>query len=84
MRSTRKRLRKCWVFTKNQTSENVPLLSKSNRYIEDLPKTHLEPPELKVGAGAILWFEEGKASTLERYTYVGNWPKNEPLFTINV
>jgi len=70
------------LFTKIRVSENTPLLSKSNRYIEDAPKIHLEHPELEAGAGVILWFEEGKVSTLECYTYDGNWPKNELLFTI--
>ncbi len=71
------------LFTKIQISVNAPLLSKSNRYIEEAPKTHLAHPELEAGAGVILWFEEGKVSTLECYTYEGEWPKNESLFTIS-
>ncbi len=71
------------LFTKIRVSENSPLLSKSNRYIEEAPKTHLEHPELEAGAGVILWFEDGKVSTLECYTYDGDWPKDESLFTIS-
>lgn len=71
------------LFTKMQISESTPLLSKSNRYIEEAPKIHLDHPELEAGAGVILWFEEGKVSTLECYTYDGDWPENESLFTIS-
>ena len=71
------------LFTKIQISENSPLLSNSNRYLEEAPKAHLEHPQLEAGAGVILWFEEGKISTLECYTYDGSWPKNESLFTIS-
>jgi len=71
------------LFTKVQVSENAPSLIRSNRYIEEAPKIHLEHPELEGGAGAILWFENGKVSTLECYTYEGDWPKNESLFTVS-
>ena len=71
------------LYTKIKVAENSPILSKSNRYIEEAPKTHLIHPELEAGAGVILWFEEGKVSTLECYTYDGDWPKNEALFTIS-
>jgi hypothetical protein len=71
------------LHTKFQVSNDSPLLSKSNRYIEDAPKTHLGHPELKHGAGVILWINSGKISMLECYTYDGDWPKNESLFTIS-
>ena len=71
------------LYTKIQVSENAPLLCKSNRYIEEAPKTHLEHPQLEAGAGVILWFEEGKVSTLECYTYDGEWPQDESLFNIS-
>lgn len=71
------------LYTKIKVSENSPLLSKSNRYIEEAPKTHLKHPNLEVGAGVILWFDEGKVSTLECYAYDGDWPKDESLFTVS-
>ena len=71
------------LYTKIQVSESSPLLSKSNRYIEEAPKTHLDHPNLESGAGVILWFDERKVSTLECYTHDGDWPKNESLFTVS-
>ena len=71
------------LYTKIQVSENSPILSKSNRYIEETPKTHLKHPNLEAGAGVMLWFDEGKVSTLECYTYDGDWPKDESLFTVD-
>ena len=71
------------LYTNLKVSEESPLLSKSNPYIEETPKIHLEHPELDAGAGVLLWFKDGKISTLECYTYEGDWPKNEDLFTVN-
>jgi hypothetical protein len=71
------------LYTNIEVPENKPLLSKSNRYIDETPKTHLEHPELEAGAGVLLWFKDGKVSTLECYTYDGEWPKNEALFTVS-
>jgi len=71
------------LYTKIKVTEGSPILSKNNRYIEETPKTNLEHPELKDGAGALLWFDEGKVSILECYTYDGEWPKNEDLFSIS-
>ena len=72
------------LYTEILVPKNCSRLSKSNRYIEETPKTHLEHPELSDGAGAMLWLNEGYVSTLECYTYEGNWPKNESLFNIIV
>jgi len=71
------------LFTKIGISESSPIFSKSNRYIEKTPKTHLAHPELETGAGVLLWFEDGKVSALECYTYEEDWPENESLFTIS-
>ena len=71
------------LFTEIQVPENAPLLRASNRYIEGVPKAHLEHPELSNGAGVLLWFENGRISTLECYTYGGEWPDDETLFTIS-
>jgi hypothetical protein len=49
---------------------------------EEAPIPYLRHPQLEAGAGAILWLEEGKVPTLERYAYGGEWPKDESLFTI--
>jgi hypothetical protein len=70
------------LYTEILVLNNRNRLSKSNRYIEETPKVHLEHPELNDGAGALLWFNEGYVSTLECYTYEGNWPKDESLFKI--
>ncbi len=70
------------LYTNIKVSENLPVLSKSNLYMEETPKTHLRHPELEAGAGVLLWFENGKISTLECYTYEGEWPKNETPFTV--
>ena len=72
------------LYTNLNVSEDSPLLSKNNRYIEEAPKIHLEHPELDAGAGALLWFKDGKVSTLECYTYEGDWPKNEGLFIVSI
>ena len=70
------------VFTKVSVSDDAPLLSASNRYIETTPKTYLEHPSLEAEAGVILWFENYKISTLECYTFDGDWPEDETLFKI--
>ncbi|EDN66680.1 hypothetical protein BGP_0445 [Beggiatoa sp. PS] len=72
------------LYTEILVQKKCSRLSKSNRYIEEIPKAHLEHPELSYGAGAILWFNEGYVSTLECYTYEGNWPKDESLFNIYI
>ncbi len=70
------------LYTEIRVPKNCSRLSKSNRYIEETPKAHLEHPELSDGAGAMLWFNDGYVSTLECYTYEGEWPKDEFLFNI--
>ena len=70
------------IYTEILLSTKNHRLCKSNRYIEETPKLHLEHPELDAGAGAILWFSEGYVSTLECYCYGENWPKDESLFKI--
>ncbi len=71
------------LYTEIHVPENSYRLHKSNRYIEETPKTHLVHLDLKAGAGAMLWFNEGYVTTLECYTYEGEWPKDESLFIIN-
>ena len=71
------------LFTEIKVAENCYRLSQSFRYIEQVPKIHLEHPDLSTGAGAMLWFHEGFISTLECFTYEGDWPKDETLFTVN-
>jgi hypothetical protein len=58
-------------------------LSTSNRYIEQVPKAHLEHPMLPAGAGALLWLEDGYIATLECYTYDGSWPTDESAFVVH-
>lgn len=70
------------LFTEISVPNDRPRLLKSNRYIEETPKVHLEHPDLKDGAGVLLWFEEGYISMLECYAYEESWPKNEALFKI--
>ena len=70
------------VFTEIIVPSGSPLLTKSNRYIEDVPKAHLNHPDLAAGAGVLLWFSNGQISTLELYTYDGDWPDNESLFEV--
>ena len=69
-------------YTEIQVPKKRERLSKSNRYIEETPKVHLEHPKLSDGAGALLWFKDGYVDTLECYTYEGDWPEDESLFTI--
>ncbi|MEN8215561.1 MAG: hypothetical protein ABFS56_04145 [Pseudomonadota bacterium] len=71
------------LYTDIKANPNCRTLSKSNWYIEETPKIHLEHPELEAGAGALLWLKYGYISTLECYTYDGDWPKDESLFVIN-
>lgn len=70
------------VFVKFSVSDSAPSLCSSNRYMEDIPQLHLNHPELEAGAGAILWLEKGKISTLEVYSYTAEWSNNENLFTV--
>ncbi|MEW8030210.1 MAG: hypothetical protein AB2806_21040 [Candidatus Thiodiazotropha sp.] len=70
------------LFTEIVVTNNRPRIEKSNRFIEEKPKVHLEHPDLKDGAGALLWFDEGYISMLECYAYENSWPRNEALFKI--
>ena len=70
------------LFTKLLVGESAPRLQDPGRYIEKIPKLHLEHPDLKAGAGAMLWLADGRADTLECYTYDGDWPVEENLFEI--
>ncbi len=71
------------LYTNIEINNETSRLSKSNRYIEDVPKVHLVHPELEAGAGALLWFKDGFISTLECYTYEGDWPEDESKFLIS-
>lgn len=70
------------LYTVVEVPDECTKLSKSNRYIEETPKAHLEHPNLKGGAGVLLWFKDGRISTLECYTYDGEWPNDETKFTV--
>ena len=72
------------LYTELQINHNAPKLSKSSRYIEEVPKVHLDHPQLSAGAGAMLWITDGLISTLECYAYGEQWPKEESKFTIRV
>ncbi len=71
------------LFVNLSVSEHAPTLRTSNRYIETTPKVHLDHPELSNGAGAMLWFAEGRISCLECYSYGNSWPTDESLFVIH-
>ncbi len=72
------------LYTDLQINENAPRLNKTSRFIEEVPKAHLDHPELSAGAGAMLWITDGLISTLECYAYDEQWPKDESKFTICV
>lgn len=71
------------LYTKIVVCKSAPVLRKCNRHIEETPKTYLQHPNLEAGAGALLWFDSGKVSILECYTYDGDWPTDEALFSIS-
>lgn len=70
------------LFTEIRPAANSPSVRKTDRFSDDMANLQLEHPEVPAGAGAILWFEGGKVSTLECYTFDGDWPENEALFTV--
>ena len=45
--------------------------------------THLTHPALPAGAGAMLWLADGRADTLECYTFEGDWPSDESQFSVS-
>ena len=63
-------------------TETVPTLSNEDRHIDAFPNLALQHPDLEACAGAILWISNGKISTLELYTFDGDWPEDETLFKI--
>jgi hypothetical protein len=71
------------LYTKLSVLEGAPKLHASSRYIEEVPRIHLEHPLLPAGAGAILWIKDGLAHTLECYTYDGEWPEDESSFVVH-
>ena len=71
------------LYTKLSVDPESPRLSRPNRYIEQVPKLHLTHPSLSAGAGAMLWLTEGRADTLECYTYEGDWPEDEVGFSVS-
>lgn len=70
------------LYTKLLVDLKVPRLAHSSRYIEKIPKVHLTHPGLPDGAGALLWITDGRADTLECYTYNGEWPSDESQFSV--
>ena len=71
------------LYTELSVDPEAPRLSRPGRYIEEIPKLHLTHPALSAGAGAMLWLSEGRARTLECYTYDGNWPEDEAGFSVS-
>lgn len=71
------------LYTKRAIDPDTPRLATTNRYIEETPKLHLCHPRLPAGAGGILWLSDGRADTLECYTYEGAWPEDESSFSIS-
>jgi hypothetical protein len=43
---------------------------------------HIESPDLEAGAGAVLFFENGRATTLELYTYGSAFPRDLMTWTL--
>ncbi len=70
------------LYTELIIDSNTPRLEKSHRLIEGRTNTHLTHPALPAGAGALLWFSDGYANTLECYTFDGDWPSNESEFSV--
>lgn len=70
------------LYTKLELTCEVPLLKTPNRLIEDYPKLHLNHGSLEAGAGVILWLDKGMVSTIEFYTYAGDWPSDEDAFRL--
>ena len=71
------------LYTKFIVSDAASLLPEGKNRMIDNPNLYLSHPELKNGAGVILWLEGRKISTLECFVYDGNWPKDESLFEIH-
>lgn len=71
------------LYTKLAVDPATPRLECSGRYVEEIPKAHLTHPALPVGAGAMLWLSDGRADTLECYTYEGDWPSDESKFSVS-
>ena len=71
------------LYTKLIIDSRTPRLERPGRYVEEIPKTHLTHPALSAGAGAMLWLSDGRADTLECYTYEGDWPSDESQFSIS-
>ncbi|MFC6977752.1 hypothetical protein [Microbulbifer taiwanensis] len=71
------------VFTKFKVSESAEKLGKERLKLEDFPGAYLTHPALEAGAGVILWLNSGYLDTLECFTYGGDWPANEQLFTVH-
>lgn len=70
------------LYVNLRAARDAKRLSTSSRYIEQVPKAHLEHPMLPAGAGALLWVENGYIATLECYTYDGTWPADESAFIV--
>ena len=70
------------LYTKLAVDPDVPKLQTWNRSIEDYPKAYLSHPKLEAGVGVILWLDAHQISTIEFYTFAGDWPKDETLFKI--
>lgn len=71
------------VYVEIQVPDSLPKIMTTSRYIEQTPKAHFTHPSLPDGGGALLWFDSGTISTLECYSFDGDWPSEESLFTID-
>ena len=71
------------LFTKLVVDPRTPRSEPPQRYVEEIPRTQLAHPALPAGAGVILWISDGRADTLECFTYEGDWPDDESRFSVS-
>ena len=73
----------CGVYTDFELPKGTVQFEPHRWRIEDMPKIEGIHPDLPSGAGFILWFKNGFITCLEGYTYEGDWPTNEELFSLS-
>jgi hypothetical protein len=72
----------CGVYSDFVLPADSPRFDERISLLEEMPKLHGEHPDLVAGAGFILWCKNGLISTLECFTYDGDWPTDEQRFTL--
>ena len=60
--------------------DDAPPLSTLSR--NKVLEVYAQHPDIHAGAGFLVWFENGKLSSLEGYVFMGRWPINELKFRI--